>query len=93
MDRRVAFPIGNQTFDPDSGLLALQGPENDISQLARLLSDPERGMFEVRKFLDEPFYKILPDIARALDSAAQGDLLLIYYSGHGRLDRAGRGKH
>ena len=54
MARRAAFLIGNQTFRPDSGLLPLQGPANDLEAVARLLSNPERGRFEVSEFLDKP---------------------------------------
>jgi hypothetical protein len=43
---RIGFLIGNQTFRPDSGLLPLQGPVNDLAALTRLLRDPERGKFE-----------------------------------------------
>src|SRR4051794_23551744 len=90
MAERVAFLIGNQTFRPDSGLLPLKGPANDVASLARLLRDPECGNFEVHEFFDKPSYEVLPDIAEALDVAAPGDLFLIYYSGHGKLARNGR---
>jgi len=90
MPKRVAFLIGNWTFRPDSGLLPLQGPENDVAALARLLGDPERGRFEVHEFPDKPHHEVLPEIAQALGDAAPDDLFLIYYSGHGKLDRGGR---
>ena len=90
MARRVAFLIGNQTFRPDSGLLPLRGPANDLAALARLLRDPRRGRFEVYEFLDKAHHEVLPEIAQALGSAAPADLFLIYYSGHGKLDRKGR---
>lgn len=90
MAERVAFLVGNQAFRPDSGLLPLQGPANDVAALACLLRDPERGKFEVHEFLDKPCHEILPDIEHALGSAARGDLFLIYYFGHGKLDRSGR---
>jgi hypothetical protein len=86
---RVAFLIGNQTFRPDSGLLPLQGPANDVAALARLLRDPERGNFEVHEFHDKTHHEILPELEQALSSAALGDLFLIYYSGHGKLARNG----
>jgi hypothetical protein len=89
MADRIAFLIGNQTFRPDSGLLQLQGPANDVAALARLLRDPERGNFEVHEFLDKPHHEVLPELDQALGSAAVGDLLLIYYSGHGKLARNG----
>jgi uncharacterized caspase-like protein len=87
--RRVAFLIGNQEFLPlpESGLEPLQGPANDVAALARVLRDPDRGKFEVHEFLNKPSYEILPNIERALSAAAKGDLVLIFYSGHGRLGR------
>ena len=90
--QRIAFLIGNQGFrpEPESGLLPLQGPTNDVVELARLLRDPSRGNFEVHKFLDKPSYEILPSIAESLSRAKRGNLFLIYYSGHGKLDRSGR---
>jgi hypothetical protein len=87
--KRVAYLIGNQTFRPDSGLLPLQGPANDLAAFARLLSDRERGGFEVNAFLDKRHYQVLPKIEQALSTAAPSDLFLIYYSGHGKLDRNG----
>jgi TPR repeat protein len=90
MSKRVAFLIGNQRFQPDSGLLPLKGPVNDVAALTRLLRDPQRGRFEVVELLDQSSYDILPNIDRALSKAAPNDLVLIYYSGHGKLDRHGR---
>jgi uncharacterized caspase-like protein len=89
MARRVAFLIGNQTFQPESGFLRLQGPANDVAALGRLLRDPERGKFEVYEFLDKTHHEVLPTLEQALGSAGLGDLFLIYYSGHGKLARNG----
>lgn len=90
MARRIAFLIGNQAFRPDSGLLPLLGPPNDLAAMTRVLSDPERGRFEVHEFLDKSCHEVLPDLAQALHDAAPGDFFLVYYSGHGKLDRQGR---
>jgi hypothetical protein len=90
LPERIAFLVGNQVFHPDSGLLPLQGPRNDVAALSRILRDPERGKFTVREFLDKPRHEILPEIERTLGRAMPGDLVLIYYSGHGKLDRNGR---
>jgi hypothetical protein len=87
---RNAFLIGNQKFRSDSGLSSLRGPKNDITALSRIFGDPERGGFKVRTFLDQPRHEILPEIEQTLSNAASGDLVLIYYSGHGKLDRSGR---
>lgn len=90
MPKRIAFLIGNQTFRSDSGLMPLQGPVNDLNALACLLSDPARGGVEVNEYLDRPHHEILLEIEQALSDAAPDDLFLIYYSGHGKLDRNGR---
>lgn len=89
MAQRVAFLIGNQSFLPDSGFHPLEGPANDLAALAPLLRDPERGGFAVREFLDKNRNEVLLDLEQALGSAALGDLILIYYSGHGKLTRYG----
>jgi HEAT repeat protein len=86
---RVAFLIANQTFRPDSDLLPLQGPGNDMAALSHLLRDPERGKFEVREFLDKSHHEVLPELEQALGNAVLGDLFFIYYSGHGKLARNG----
>jgi len=88
--RRLAFLIGNQTFTSSSGLRPLQGPANDVAALHRILGDPQRGHFEVRTFLNMPRYEVLPSLEQALGETTIGDFVLIYYSGHGKLDRGGR---
>ena len=90
MSRRLAYLIGNQQYQPDSGFSSLQGPRNDIEVLSRLLSDPERGNFIIKTFLDEPSHDVLPVIECALNEASAEDLILIYYSGHGTTDRSGQ---
>lgn len=92
MPRRVAFLIGNQAFlsDSESKLLPLQCPRNDVAALSKVLEDPQRGGFEVHRFLDDPSFRILPLIHAAMNDADPDDFILIFYSGHGILDRSGR---
>ena len=90
MGRRVALLIGNGTFQPDSGLDNLRGPVNDVERLAAVLGDPERGNFEVRKFLDRPGSEVFPAIEDVVNDAMRDDLVLIFYAGHGKLDGGGR---
>jgi tetratricopeptide (TPR) repeat protein len=87
--KRIALLIANQTFDAGSGLDPLRGPINDVAELAALFSDPERGKYEVQEFLDRTRQEILLSIARVLVRASSEDLVVIYYSGHGKLDRDG----
>jgi Caspase domain/Sel1 repeat len=88
--QRIAFLIGNQKFLPESGLLPLQGPMNDVAALARLLGDPDRGGFKVHEFRDKPAHEVLPNIEQALSAAGEKDLILVFYSGHGKLARNGQ---
>lgn len=90
MARRVAFLIGNENYRPDSGVANLSGARNDVEVLSNLLSSPTIGRYDVKKFIDRHHFEILPEIDRFLTSAAFDDLMLIYFAGHGRHDRAGR---
>jgi hypothetical protein len=81
---RLAFLIGNQTFDEaTSGLKPLRGPHNDVAAMAEILGDSERGNFAVRTFLDAPHHAILREIEAAAMRLTSSDLLLIFYAGHG----------
>jgi hypothetical protein len=87
--RRLAFLIGNHAFRDDSGLTRLEGPLNDVAALSNLLSDPSLGAFEVRLFQDASSTEIKSAIDEELGGAGRGDLVVIHYSGHGKLDRVG----
>src|SRR5947208_914914 len=90
MPRRIAALIGNQRFRSGSGLDDLAGPLNDVDALAEVLSDREIGAFEVRTFRDESRDVIMHGLDVLLsEDAARGDLILIYYAGHGKLNRDG----
>ena len=89
MGRRVAFLIGNQTFRPDANLPPLNGPLNDVAALSKVLGDPARGDFDVRPFPDAQSSTIKAAIEEELTTAQRGDLVLVHYAGHGKLDRVG----
>ena len=88
-DRYRAFLIGN-TFYPEDphNLQRLEGPINDITLLRAALEDPEVGMFApgaVTLRSDHTSHELLS----ALDEffrAGREEVVLLYYSGHGRLD-------
>jgi uncharacterized caspase-like protein len=90
MARRLAFLIGNQNFRPDADLDPLKGPLNDIAELGKVLADPERGQFEVHSFADRGRAEIMPALEEALNGAELGDMVLLFYAGHGKLDPSGR---
>jgi len=76
-------------FRIDSGLSSLKGPLNDIEGLSSILGDRLLGGFDVRALVNATSFEIKSTIDECLGSAGKGDLVLIYYSGHGKLDRFG----
>ncbi len=91
--RRVALLIGNGIYD-DPEWRPLRYTQKDASDLARVLSDPQRGGFtDVVTLRDATRETIL----RALERLAQGardehDTVVLYVSSHGTLARDGRGQ-
>lgn len=90
--RRLAVLVGSSLFsenEPD--LPNLRCPPNDVEGLAEVLVDPEKGGFHsVDKLINRPWHEVLNHINKALREATYEDLVLIYYSGHGKLNRLGR---
>jgi len=92
--RYRALLIGNSTYPADEhNLQTLKGPVKDIAVLNRALADPAAGLF------DDADVTLLPEATssraiRALGAffgaAARDDVLLVYFSGHGKLDQSGR---
>jgi caspase domain-containing protein len=89
LHRRIAILIGNETY-LDPGLANLGGPANDVAALASVLEHPERGGYDVRRFIDRPASEVWGALDEAFGEAQFGDEMLIYYAGHGKLDAAGR---
>ena len=88
---RHAVLIGNTLYPDEPKLQDLRCPERDVDGLNDLLKARERGGFTTTTVLkDKPHYEVLLGINRALKQANKGDLVLIYYSGHGKLDLANR---
>ncbi len=89
---RRAILIGSSQFPADPGLTPLRCPENDVDGLRKLLcSEAQAGYYrEVVPLKNKPHYEILRTLNVVLRRAGKDDFVLIYYSGHGMLDRAGR---
>lgn len=87
-----ALLIGNSTYPNDPGNLPdLEGPRNDLSLLRDALSDERYGLFpsdNVRLVAERTMPEVLREIEELLRSTTSRDCVLVYYSGHGRLDQS-----
>jgi hypothetical protein len=93
-ERRYAILIASSKYacDPER-LPELRCPENDVEALSRLLTSEQHGIFDrpdVLVLRNKPSYEVLRALNRVLKQAGKNELVLIYYSGHGKLDPAGR---
>lgn len=89
-----ALLVCNSTFPEDpAGLPALNGPRADGLYLWRALTDPATSMFdpdEVEVLQERTSDEIGLAVERFFCNADRGDVLLFYYSGHGRRTRSRR---
>jgi Caspase domain len=88
--RRFALLIGNDRFEPESGLQDLTGARNAVSALEAVLRDPALGSFEVATLTDQPRNVVIRALDKALSETDRGDMMLLFYSGQGMLDHEGR---
>ncbi len=78
-----ALLIGNQKYQK---LQRLNTPETDVTDIAPILST--RYGFKVKVLLNATRYEMLTELNKMRDTLTERDNLLIYYAGHGELDRA-----
>jgi uncharacterized RDD family membrane protein YckC len=88
---RSAVLIASGRFPEEQALEDLRCPERDVDALNEVLASPARGGFSQTHVLKNvPSHEVLLRINRALREAGKEDLILIYYSGHGKLNAAGK---
>jgi uncharacterized caspase-like protein len=88
--KRYAILIGNGKYPKDTRLRPLRCPEKDVDDLEKVLKSKEYGDFtEVSVLKDVPHYESEAMLLQVLRSARTEDLVLIYYSGHGKLGLEG----
>jgi uncharacterized caspase-like protein len=89
-----ALLIGNSTYPVDEhNLQILKGPVKDIAALNRALIDRDTGLFDdvdVTLLPEASSARALRTLSRFFGSADRDDVLLVYYSGHGKLYQTGR---
>lgn len=85
-----ALVIGNSNYK-DSNLSTLVSPEVDIEALRSVLNDKSIGNFDsVLTISNGSLSSVQREIARFFINRTSSDSLLLYFSGHGVLDRRGR---
>ncbi|MCI5136255.1 MAG: DUF1566 domain-containing protein [Candidatus Electrothrix sp. AW2] len=90
-EKRYAILIGSSKYPNEPGLTELRCPEKDVDALNAVLRSPDFGGFtETFAFKNSPSHEILEKIETVLADAGREDLVLIYFSGHGKLNPAGQ---
>ena len=88
--RYTALLIGNSVYPDDPhNLPELRGPVNDLPLLREALTDPELGLFrneDVRVLPERSKREITTAMEEFLQRAVRNDVVVLYYSGHGRRD-------
>src|ERR1700722_20089837 len=86
---RYALLIGVSEFQ-DPRLRRLHAPSKDVEMLGSLLKDEEFGHFdEVVISVEKGFVQTRDQILDFFDDRNPTDLVFLYYSGHGILERGG----
>jgi uncharacterized caspase-like protein len=92
--RYRALLIGNSTYPADEhNLQTLRGPVKDIAALNRALIDPQAGLFadaDVTLVPEATSSRVIRIMGGFFGTADREDVLLVYFSGHGKLDQNSR---
>lgn len=89
--RRYAILIGNSEFPVATTLAALRCPPNDVQGMREVLLNSEFNWFtEAAELSNLPSPAVRKQIQHVFKAAGPQDQILLYYSGHGKLDQAGR---
>lgn len=88
-ETKSALIIANSQYD-DPDLRQLVAPSQDADALARVLSNPAIGGFDVKQLLNRPAREVSEEIERFFLDRSRDDLLLLYFSGHGIKDDDGQ---
>ncbi len=91
--KRYALLVGNGSFT-EAGkdtprLPTLRCPVADVAGLQELLGQPTHGGYAVTTLIDRPHNEIRRAVYDCLKKAGPEDQVMIYYSGHGKLDEQG----
>lgn len=85
--KKYAVLVGCGTFRNEPGLTALRCPPNDVRGLSAVLRAADAGGFdEVHELVDEPCQTVRVRLNQVFRKAGSDDVVLVYFSGHGKLD-------
>jgi YVTN family beta-propeller protein len=87
--RRLALLIATYEHQ-DEGLRRLVSPAHDAEALADVLRDPDIAGFEVTTLVNQPYHIVGQAIGDFFNGRRRDDLTLLYFTGHGLKDDAGR---
>ncbi|BCY10789.1 hypothetical protein L3i22_058770 [Actinoplanes sp. L3-i22] len=89
MGRRLALLVATYEYQ-DAGLRRLTAPAHDAEALAEVLQDPAIAGFEVTTLINEPYSRVGRAISDLYRDRRRDDLTLLYFTGHGLKDDAGK---
>lgn len=89
MGRRRAILIGCDAFSDDAYLPPLDYPQADIELLGGVLEEPDICDFDIERLPNPTYADAQLAINKMTSNAERGDLIMVYYSGHGKLDTDG----
>lgn len=84
-----ALLVATDRYD-DEGLRRLTAPAADAAALGRVLSRADIAGFDVTLLVNEPHHVVGKAISALYRGSGRGDLALLYFTGHGLKDDAGR---
>jgi len=88
MAHKFALLIGNGIYDQSEKFSPLEKSSADVQALAEVLKDSQIGAFdEVQTLIDQSGHNIRLEIERFFQEKKRADLLLLYLTGHGEVDR------
>ena len=88
--RKIGLVIGTNNY-ADRGIKDLDFAEDDAKAIKEVLLDANLcGFDEVIEVIDKPWIEASKKIEKILKDAEHDDLVLFYFSGHGKLDNKGK---
>jgi hypothetical protein len=88
-ERRLALVIATARY-ADTTLRQLRSPARDAVELTAVLGDPQIGGFAVTSVIDQAVQQVRIAVEDFLASRSLDDLLLVYLSCHGLIDKRRR---